>query len=155
MLTERQISQVLSALHGLALANWSDFCRDRALAKAYARNLKERLHLYVADRVTCGRLDCWSRYRDLVARYPYPAEVQLDCEDFACAHAAYMALTCHGAIYVGLVPGMRVSHAVCGVSDSNSPLARDLGGVRIIDPCLWAGMPSVPYDGVRFKLLKE
>jgi hypothetical protein len=150
MLTERQIEQVLSALHGLALADWSDFCRSPSLVKAYERNLRDSLHLYVADRITCGRLDCWSRYKDLVSRYPYPQHIQLDCEDFACAHAAYMARSCYGPIYVGLVPGARVSHAVCGVGDSSSP-----DNVKLVDPCLWAGMPPVPYDGVRWKLLKR
>lgn len=128
--------KVVDALHGLALANWADFSENPELVRVYQRNLRSKNCKYVDDKLTCGKLDCWSTYRDLVERYP-GGPILGDCEDFATAHAAYLAYNCFQGVYVGLVVGKRVSHAIAGASKN--------GTIQIIDPSRWFGMGETHY----------
>jgi hypothetical protein len=131
--------RVVAALHGLCLANWSDFCRYPEALRAYERNLRAGRHVYVSDQLTCGRPDCWSTYRDLVKRYPSGSEpLMLDCEDAASAHIAYLAATCHQDLYMGLICGNPISHAVGAVKKN--------GKIVIVDPSRWYGMGETVYD---------
>jgi hypothetical protein len=139
----RAALRALNAIRGLALANWSDFARDAALCGAYRLNLSRGRHLYISDKVTCGRLDCWSTYRDLVKRYQASdrgAYILLDCEDAATAHAGWLASNHYRGVYVGLVVGRQVSHAIVGIEKTPG------GPVEVCDPCRWYGMPPTTYD---------
>jgi hypothetical protein len=147
-MTPDQVKSIVDKLEGLARANWLTFVKDQSLCQQYASDIADGRFLYASDRATCGYLDCWSLYKDLLKRYPPPTKVLFDCEDLACAHAAWIASQCPGRerAYVGLVPGKRVSHAVAGYrrrADSET--------ITIIEPSIWFGMPRTSYDGVTWK----
>lgn len=136
----RHIAEYLTdALAGMARANWYDFVQSPKLCEEYLENLKAGRCKYVADKVTCGFADCWSTYRSLCERYK-GKRILLDCEDAACAHAGWLRSQCYkkDKIFVGLVPGRKVSHAICGIK-------RD-GKMIIIDPARWFGMGPTTYN---------
>ena len=138
-----QARRALSAIRGLALANWHDFAREPELCKSYLLNLSRGRILYVSDKVTCGRLDCWSTYRDLRRRYQSAkptSYILLDCEDAAAAHAGWLASNGYRGVYVGLVVGRQVSHAIVGIEQSPG------APITICDPCRWFGMPPTTYE---------
>lgn len=145
MLPLHVANRITDALLGMAQANWHDFSSDPKLCRLYKRNLDERRHRYVPDRQTCGLADCWSTYRALATRYPYPSSILLDCEDAACAHSAWLASQCYQGgdrILVGLVPGKRISHAVSGVERTEKGVKR----IIVVDPSRWYGMAPTHYD---------
>lgn len=136
------LHQVLRELRGLAETNLYDFRTQPSLIAEYESCLRRGCFRYVDDLKTCGDLDCWSLYRSLRDRYGARGPVLGDCEDFAAAHAAYL-VTCGEPAMVGIRPGHRISHAVCGVIHPNG---RD---VRLLDPSVWAGMPPLEdYSGI-------
>lgn len=135
---------ILDALQGLTTANWLAFGNSPALCCEYERNLRSGRHVYVDDAITCGEADCWSLYRDLCERYR-GRKIELDCEDAASAHAAWLVSRCYRGISVGFVPAPQISHAVVGVKQG--------GKMRIVDPCIWYGMGSTTYDGVVWREL--
>jgi hypothetical protein len=139
MLSSYVANKLADALQSLALANWHEFVKSPALCRLYWTNLSERKHVYVPDRITCGLADCWSSYRALCERYRYPSPVFLDCEDAACAHAGWLAAQCYtDRVLVGIVPGRRISHAICGIE-------RD-GKKIVIDTARWFGMEPTHYE---------
>jgi hypothetical protein len=142
---------IVQALQGLARANAHDFSEDARLCARFFRRLKEKRFRYTADRVTCGFLDCWSTFRDLERRYPYPAPILADCEDLACAYSGWLASRCYKGIYVGLKPGKRVAHAVSGIARGKGTKTT----IAIIDPSVWYGMPPTGYDGTKWALVSE
>lgn len=142
MPTPAALERTLRELRGLAEANLYDFVSDPACARAYAECLRRGCFSYVDDLRTCGDLDCWSTFLSLRDRYGTGGKILADCEDLAAAHAAHLALMGEAAM-VGIVPGQRISHAVCGVL---APNGRD---VRLLDPSVWAGMsPLGAYSGI-------
>ncbi len=143
-MTPAQADAVVSALLGMARANWFDFQRDPQLCKDYFAALKAKRFKYVPDRVSCGEPDCWSLMRDMLRRYPAPMFVLGDCEDFACAYAAWLASQCFEGVYIGLVPGVRIAHAICGVEQPGKK-------VRVIDPSRWYGMRPTHYRNVLWR----
>jgi hypothetical protein len=135
---------IVESLRGLARANWYEFATRPWLCRRYRENLTKRRHRYVADRITCGLADCWSSYLILVTRYQSQdptAPIPLDCEDCTCAHMGWLASQCYRGpkLYVGLVPGVKVSHAVGRVVQD--------GKDHIVDPSRWFGMGPTSYDG--------
>lgn len=143
----RTANMVVDALQGLARANWHDFVSSAALCESYAKRLHSKGFRYTPDRVTCGMTDCWSTYKDLESRYPYPAPILADCEDLACSFSAWLASRCYDGVYVGLVPGKRVAHAISGVE-------RARGKIEILDPSRWYGMGETHYNGVLWRKLE-
>lgn len=143
------VDHFVSALHGMARANWYEFARSPELCRSYYENLRARRFKYVPDRYTCGHPDCWSTYRALAERYPEGQKILLDCEDAACAHAGWLASQCYtdAEILVGLVPGVKISHAVCGV--------RQGGRTYVVDPSRWFGMGPTHYEGVQWKDVRQ
>lgn len=140
MIDARTAGLITDALHHLAEANWYEFRKSPALARAYRENLAAGRHQYVADKATCGLPDCWSTYRILVERYGGDSAILGDCEDFACAHAAHLAnLGGPDRVYVGLIPGRHIAHAVAGIEDRR-------GIIQVLDPALWAGMKPTHYE---------
>lgn len=136
------LAQVLRELRGLAEVDLFDFRREPQLAKHYSECLARGCFKYVDDLTTCGDLDCWSTFLSLRDRYGTRGPILADCEDLAAAHAAHLALQGQPAM-VGVRPGHRISHAVCGVL---APNGRD---VRLLDPSVWAGMePLEDYSGI-------
>lgn len=131
--------RVVNALANLARANWYDFVRSPALCVSFRVHLEENRFIYTADRITCGRADCWSTYRELLARYPDPAPILADCEDLACAYAAWWASQCLSGVYVGLVVGKKVSHCIAGFED-------ETGKIQVADPSIWYGMGPTHYN---------
>lgn len=132
--------KITDALAGLARANVVEFQRSPDLCAAYLANLRAGRHKYTPDRVTCGYADCWSTYRALVERYP-TGPILLDCEDAACAHSGWLATQCYAdRIFVGLIPGSIISHAVSGVEKAGETV------IQLVDPCIWYGMPPTRYD---------
>lgn len=140
---------ITDSLLDMARVNWYDFANDPALCEAYARNLKSGRHKYVADKLTCGHDDCWSTYKSLRRRYQKDdpkGTILLDCEDAACAHAGWLAAQCFGdSIYVGLIPGRRVSHAIAGVMPASAGALAGEDKIRIVDPARWFGMGETSY----------
>jgi hypothetical protein len=52
--------------------------------------------------------------------------------------------------YVGIRAGCHVGHAVAGVREGSAST------IRIIDPCLAAGMPPLPnYDGFTWERVRS
>lgn len=145
MLSVAKAQEFARRLQSLAVQNAYAFSRSPELCAAYLRDLKDRRFSYVDDKLTCGLDDCWSSYRALRERYP-KGKIKLDCEDAASAHAGWLASRCYEKVWIGLVPGNRVSHAIVGVS---KPGILD-GKIRVIDPCRWFGMPPFgrPYSPV-------
>lgn len=141
--------KVLSSLHGLAEANWSDFTRDARLCAAYKADLQAGRFKYTDDIVTCGRLDCWSTYKDLRARYRREPKILFDCEDIACAHAGWLAAQCHEGIHIGLIVGRRISHCILGVQQFADPE----NPIQIVDPSRWFGMGPTSYANPLWKKL--
>lgn len=136
------IAATLRELRGLAETNLYDFRRSPRLAAQYAACLRRGCFRYVDDWSTCGELDCWSSMLSLRDRYGHKGPILADCEDLASAHAAHLALEGQPAM-VGIRPGRRISHAVCGV------LMKDGRGVAMLDPSVWAGMPPLSdYSGI-------
>lgn len=131
----------------MAEANQFEFQKSPELCKKYYENVRAGRHKYVADRKTCGLADCWSTYRILCERYGNGI-ILADCEDFACAHAGWLASQCYRdcRILVGLVPGVHVSHAIAGVE-------RQKGKIEVIDPAAWAGMPETHYNNPVWRYL--
>lgn len=135
------LQRVLRELRGLAEANLWDFASVPGLTAEYAAALRWGRFKYIDDLATCGDVDCWSTFISLRDRYR-SGPLLADCEDLASAHAAYLSLKGEAAM-VGVVPGQRISHAVCGVL---APNGRD---VRLLDPSVWAGMrPLGSYSGI-------
>lgn len=135
--------RIAEALRGLAQANWHEFAARPWLCRRYYANLRGARHKYVPDRETCGLADCWSTYLGLVTRYQASdskALIMLDCEDATCAHMGWLASQCYKGpeLYVGLVPGVRVSHAVGRVVQG--------GKEFIVDPSRWFGMADTTYE---------
>lgn len=128
--------RILKALRGLARNNVYEFCRSPRLLSAYWDNFTNRRHRYVADRVTCGLVDCWSTYRALVERYGEKGPILCDCEDASAAHAAALRLSGYPDVLIGFVAGTHISHAIAGV--------RIGGRIQPIDPSVWYGMG--PFD---------
>lgn len=144
--------RIVDALHGLAVANYHDFMASDELSKLYLDNLRAGKHVYVADLITCGWVDCWSTYRDMVRRNP-DGIIRQDCEDAACSWAGWMTANCHSGIYVGLVPGKVISHAIAG-ADLKTPEADNATtgrNITIVDPARWYGMAETKYPKVFWK----
>ena len=147
MLSEAKAREFARRLQSLAVQNAYAFSQSPALCASYLQDVKRHRFRYVDDKLTCGLDDCWSSYRALKERYG-DGLIKLDCEDAASAHAGWLASRCYEKVWIGLVPGNRVSHAIVGVS---RPGGAFLGGkIRIIDPCRWYGMPPFgrPYKPV-------
>lgn len=137
----------LQSLRGLAEADRSDFETYPGLLEEYADAIDTGRFLYVPDPETCGLPDCWSTFLALRERYR-GQRILGDCEDFACAHAAYLKVQGLPAL-IGLRPGRRIAHAVCAIEgpggDDNVVGAPD----PIIDPSVDFGMPELrSYDGI-------
>lgn len=135
--------RIATALKGLAEANWHEFSKRPWLCRRYYANLKGGKHKYVPDRETCFLPDCWSTYLGLVTRYQAKDPgglILLDCEDATCAHMGWLASQCYRGpeLYVGLVPGRKVSHAVGRVVQN--------GKDHIVDPSRWFGMADTTYE---------
>ncbi len=124
--------RIVLALRGLARANVYEFCRSPRLLSVYWDNFNAGRHKYVADRVTCGLVDCWSTYRALVERYGEKGPILCDCEDASAAHIAALRLGGYPDCLIGFVPGVHISHAICAV--------RKDGQIIPIDPSVWYGM---------------
>jgi hypothetical protein len=139
--------KITDALLGMAQANQYDFGADQSLCQSFAERIRTRGFKYVADKLTCGRLDCWSTYKELHARYPQPEKILADCEDLACAYAGWLAAQCFTGIYVGLVPGKRIAHAVAGLQVGN-------GKIRVSDPSIWYGMRETHYRDTVWRKLQ-
>jgi hypothetical protein len=144
---------ITDALARMANVNRHDFSQDQSLCEAYKRNLRNKRHKYVSDKLTCGHDDCWSTYKSLVRRYQKDdpnGTIELDCEDAACAHSGWLAAQCYGAdtCYVGLVPGRRVSHAVSGVLRGKPSAINGPERIQIIDPARWFGMGPTSYNNI-------
>lgn len=140
---DRTAARITISLRGLGRVNAYEFCSSPALRRSYLWALKNKRIVYVPDQVTCGLPDCWSTWRGLVERYGERGEkpeaarfggrIPLDCEDIAGAHAGFMSATGTSGVYMGLVPGSQISHAICGVRDK-------LGFIHPMDPAVWVGM---------------
>lgn len=150
---------ITDALARMARVNWHDFTKDQDLCRRYIANLRNRRHRYTPDKLTCGHDDCWSTYKSLVRRYqkddPHGL-ILLDCEDAACAHSGWLAAQCYGAdtVYVGLVPGRRVSHAVSGVLRGRPGATNGPDKIRIVDPARWFGMGPTSYANTVWREIK-
>ena len=147
---------VTDHLARMARVNWYDFSQDKDLCKAYITNLRNRRHKYTPDKLTCGHDDCWSTYKSLVNRYQKHdprATILLDCEDAACAHSGWLAAQCYAGdtVFVGLVPGRRVSHAVSGVLRGKPGPVNGPDRIRIIAPARWFGMGPTSYENCVWK----
>lgn len=136
---------VTDALHGLARANWHDFAAFPTLCAEFASRLRAKGFRYTPDRITCGMADCWSTFKDLAARYP-DSPILADCEDLACAYSGWLASRCYSGVYVGLVPGKRVAHAVSGIEKD--------GRIQVVDPSRWYGMRETHYNGIVWRKLQ-
>lgn len=151
--------QIVDALHDLAVANHIDFVKRPGLSELWLANLREGLHVYVSDKVTCGWLDCWSTYKDLIDRYQKQGvrgPVLQDCEDAACSWAGWMTANCFGGVYVGLVPGKKISHAIAGADYETPDEDNALTGrnISIVDPARWYGMTATTYPKVYWKKVR-
>lgn len=137
----------LRELRGLAQANLAAFRRYPELAGAYRAALKSGRFRYVSDEETCERPDCWSTLRALFRRYPF-GPVLGDCEDFAAAHAAFLAYEGERAL-IGLRPGRKIAHAVCAIEGPGGSEQTPGPPTRVIDPSLDFGMPPlVKYNRI-------
>lgn len=145
MLSQDQVEWITGKLENLARANWFAFASTPKLCQQYREDIKASRWIYTPDSATCLYPDCWSTYEGLLRRYPPPQRIKFDCEDIACAHAGWLASQClgRGKVFIGLVPGMKISHAVCGFKRED--------GIEVIDPCRWFGMRPTTYDGVFWK----
>lgn len=150
MLSDYHANRITESLLGMAQANWHEFSISPKLCALYAKNMADGRHTYISDKITCGFADCWSSYRGLAERYP-KGPVYLDCEDAATAHAGWLAsqrYTLGEPIYVGLVPGKRISHAIAGVGTNPLATRPEDDTIRIVDPSRWYGMAPTSYDKV-------
>lgn len=147
MSPEVAILGLLKSLQGLAQANLAAYRERPELVSAYRCAKRFGRFIYESDELTCGRPDCWSTTRGLLERYPY-GPVLADCEDFACAEAAYLAYQGQPAL-IGLRPGKRIAHAVCGVETPGGDAYRIGPPEYVIDPSVDFGMPKLPrYDQI-------
>lgn len=140
MTLREKFGPVLAQLRELARQNLADFREDKSLVRRYEAALGGDSFRYTSDSVTCGRPDCWSTFRELAERQEVGGEdtIGLDCEDDAAALAAWLASKGRET-YVGIIPGVRVSHAVAGVKRGES--------IVRLDPALWHGMPNeIDYE---------
>lgn len=139
------IDIILSGLEDLAAANRHEFNKSPALVREYEENLRSKRHVYTPDweATECKQLNCWSPYRAIAERYRGKAKIPVDCKDCSTSHAGYLAHKGAKGVYLGLVPGERVSHAVAGLEED--------GRIQVIDPSRWYGMSDTTYNGVHWR----
>lgn len=148
-MTSARIRETLRSLQGLAEANRADFEARPSLVGAYRQALRSGRFRYVPDPDTCGLPDCWSTFLGLRDRYPI-GPIPLDCEDIACAHAAYLLVGEGKPALVGLRPGRAIAHCVCGIEGPKG------APVTVIDPSVDCGMPPLPaYDGIEWMRVRR
>lgn len=147
MTSEDQTLGLLRSLQGLAQANLAALREHPELVSAYRSAKLFGRYKYESDQLTCERPDCWSTLRGLLERYAI-GPVLGDCEDFACAEAAYLAFEGQPAL-IGLRPGRRIAHAVCGIETPGGDAYRIGLPDHVIDPSVDFGMPRLPrYDQI-------
>lgn len=97
--------------------------------------------VYARERETCGKSNCWNTWAELVEVCGPWGPVRADCKALAAAHAAAnLVRDPSREWFVGIRAGCHVGHAVAGVREGKA--------VRIMDPCIAAGMePLSNYDG--------
>ena len=135
---EGPLSPVADALARLAESNRDFMRRDPdAYARYWARLGGEGGGFrYAFDHQTCGRPGCWSTWEamDAAALSGEDGPILLDCEDDAAALAGAIAVR-DGVALVGIVPGVRISHAIAGRFNP-------AGEIEILDPTMWHEMPG-------------
>lgn len=143
------IDMILDGLEDLAAVNRHDFAEYPALVQEYERNMQSGRHEYKPDWVAteCKELNCWSPYLGIARRYKKDKRIPVDCKDCSTSHAAYLAVTGNKAVYLGLIPGLKVSHAVAGIEVAP-------GKIQVIDPSRWYGMTPTTYEGVHWRRMR-
>lgn len=153
------VDMILGGLEDLAAVNRHEFSKSPALVEEYERAVGADSNgalvypprfVYVPDweATECRELNCWSPFRSIAERYRGKASIPVDCKDCSTMVAGYLAYRQTPEVYVGLVIGSRVSHAVAGVRTPK-------GRLKLIDPSRWYGMPETTYDGVRWRRVRD